>query len=143
MSSYLNIVIPTISIEDNKENNNIDLSNSIPIVCVSASHSLYQAFRDNLNMPFGREKALPLTNSDLYIIYNDIKEEIDNTNKRLVELEKYANGNLDIIQEILSSKEYVKEQTEVFYYIKYLMDTLSTMCEEWRTKRYGFYYYVD
>ena len=134
MSSYLNIVIP---IKDK------EVENAISIVCVTASHPLYRAFSDNLNLPYGPEKAYELTLSDIAAVYDSVNKDVEDAQKRLNELEKYANGNIDIINEILSCKEYLKEQEEVFYYVKYLMSTLSTMTEEWRTVKHTLMYYCD
>ena len=94
-------------------------------------------------MPFGQDNARELTMSDLSFLYDDIKSEINNTDKRINELEKHANGNLDIINEILSWKEYKDEHVEVLNYIKYLMDTLSTLKEDWRTVKHKFLFYCD
>lgn len=139
MSSYLNIVIPIKDTGNDKE----DVKDAIGIVCVSRNHSLYRAFSDIMNIPFGQEEAMELTMSDLSNVYDDIKGEIDNTDKRINELEKHANGNLDIINEILSCKEYKDEHVEVLNYIKYLMETLSTLKEDWRTVKHKFLFYCD
>ena len=139
MSSYLNIVIPIKDTGNDKE----DVKDAIGIVCVSRNHPLYRAFSDIMNIPFGQEEAMELTMSDLSNVYDDIKGEIDNTDKRINELEKHANGNLDIINEILSQKEYKEEHVDVFNYIKYLMDTLSTLKEDWRTVKHKFLFYCD
>lgn len=139
MSSYLNIVIPIKDTGNDKE----DVKDAIGIVCVSRNHPLYRAFSDIMNIPFGQEEAMELTMSDLSNVYDDIKGEIDNTDKRINELEKHANGNLDIINEILSWKEYKEEHVDVFNYIKYLMDTLSTLKEDWRTVKHKFLFYCD
>ena len=134
MSSYLNIVIP---IKDK------EVENSIGIVSVTASHPLYRAFSDNLNAPYGRENAAELEMSDILTVYDDINKEIEDVKKRLNEMEKHANGNMDIINEILSWKDYLKEKEEVYYYVKYLMSTLSTMREDWRKNKHIFLYYYD
>ena len=139
MSSYLNIVIPIKDTGNDKE----DVKDAIGIVCVSRNHPLYRAFSDIMNIPFGQEEAMELTMSDLSNVYDDIKGEIDNTDKRINELEKHANGNLDIINEILSYKEYLDEKVEVLNYIKYLISTLSTLKEDWRTVKHKFLFYCD
>ena len=81
--------------------------------------------------------------SDILTVYDDINKEIEDVKKRLNEMEKHANGNMDIINEILSWKDYLKEKEEVYYYVKYLMSTLSTMREDWRKNKYIFLYYYD
>lgn len=139
MSSYLNIVIPIKDTGNNKE----DVKDAITIVCVSRCNSLYGAFSDNISVPFGEENACELTMSDLDYVFNDIKNEVDNTKKRINELEKHANGNLDIINEILSYKEYLDEKVEVLNYIKYLISTLSTLKEDWIPVKHKFLFYCD
>lgn len=139
MSSYLNIVIPIKDTGNDKE----DVKDAIGIVCVSRNHPLYRAFSDIMNIPFGQEEAMELTMEDLNNVYDDIKGEIDNTDKRINELEKHANGNLDFVNEILNWKEYKEDHLEVLNYIKYLMETLSTLKEDWRTVKHKFLFYCD
>lgn len=139
MSSYLNIVIPIKDTGNDKD----DVKDAICIVCVSRNHPLYGAFADNISLPFGEENVRELTMSELDILYDDVKKIIDNTNKRINELEKHANGNIDFVNEILSSKEYRDEELEVLNYIKYLMETLSTMKEDWRTVKHKFLFYCN
>ena len=139
MSSYLNIVIPIKDTGNDKD----DVKDAICIACVSRNHPLYGAFADNISLPFGEENIRELTMSELDILYDDVKKIIDNTNKRINELEKHANGNIEFVNEILSSKEYRDEELEVLNYIKYLMETLSTLKEDWRTVKHKFLFYCN
>lgn len=139
MSSYLNIVIPIKDTGNDKD----DVKDAIGIVCVSRNHPLYSAFADNISLPFGEENVRELTMSELDILYDDVKKIIDNINKRINELEKHANGNIEFVDEILSSKEYRDEELEVLNYIKYLMETLSTLKEDWRTVKHKFLFYCN
>lgn len=139
MSSYLNIVIPIKDTGNDKD----DVKDAIGIVCVSRNHPLYSTFADNISLPFGEENVRELTMSELDILYDDVKKIIDNTNKRINELEKHANGNIEFVDEILSSKEYRNEELEVLNYIKYLMETLSTLKEDWRTVKHKFLFYCN
>ena len=139
MSSYLNIVIPIKDTGNDKD----DVKDAIGIVCVSRNHPLYGAFADNISLPFGEENVRELTMSELDILYDDVKKIIDNINKRINELEKHANGNIEFVNEILSSKEYRDEELEVLNYIKYLMENLSTLKEDWRTVKHKFLFYCN
>lgn len=139
MSSYLNIVIPIKETGNNSE----DVKDSISIVEVSRNNELYQAFSDTINIPFGSENAQELTLSDLNIVYDDIKAEVNKTQIRLDELEKHAAGNLDIIEEILNWKEYIKDKQEVLNKVNALIDILCNMKQEYRTVKHKFLYYCD
>lgn len=139
MSSYLNIVIPIKETGNNSE----DVKDSISIVEVSRNNELYQAFSDTINIPFGSENAQELTLSDLNIVYDDIKAEVNKTQIRLDELEKHAAGNLDIIEEILNWKEYIKDKQEVLNKVNALIDILCNMKQEYRAVKHKFLYYCD
>ena len=132
MSSYLNICIP---LENDKR---------ITIGEWSSSSDIYTAFNENCNVPYGSENALELTMSDLDRVYDDSKKEIEKNKKRIDELEKHANGNLDIIEEILNWKEYIEDYQKVFNYIEVLKDILYTLNSPYNTgKSYKLVYYIS
>lgn len=132
MSSYLNICIP---LENDKR---------IYIGEWSRNSVIYQAFNENCNVPYGPENAKDLTSEDLDCVYNNSKREIEKTNKRLEELEKHANGNLDIIEEILNWKEYIEDYQEVLNYVSVLKDILYSLNPPYNTdKSYKLIYYIS
>lgn len=132
MSSYLNICIP---LENDKR---------IIIGEWSRNSNIYTAFNENCNVPYGPENAKDLTNADLNDVYDNSKREIEKTNKRLEELEKHANGNLDIIEEILNWKVYIEENQEVLNYVSVLKDILCSLNPPYNTdKSYKLIYYIS
>lgn len=115
MSSYLNICIPL-------ENDKL-----ITIGEWSRNSNIYTEFNENCNVPYGSKNAEELTNEDLNSVYDNSKQEIEKTKKRLEELEKHANGNLDIIEEILNWKEYIEDHQKVLNYVSVLKDILYSL----------------
>lgn len=134
MSSYLNICIP---LENDKR---------ITIGNWSRSSDIYTAFNENCNVPYGSNNAAELTTTELSHVYNDTKEEIEKTKKRLNELEKHANGNIEIIDEILEWKDYIESQQKVLNYVNVLQDILQTMNPSYlenKDESYKLIYYIS
>ena len=134
MSSYLNICIP---LENDKR---------ITIGDWSRSSDIYTAFNENCNVPYGSNNATELTTTELSHVYNDTKEEIEKTKKRLNELEKHANGNIEIIDEILEWKYYIESQQKVLNYVNVLQDILQTMNPSYlenKDESYKLIYYIS
>lgn len=134
MSSYLNICIP---LENDKR---------ITIGEWSRSSDIYTAFNENCNIPYGSNNAVELTTTELSHVYNDTKEEIEKTKKRLNELEKHANGNIEIIDEILEWKDYIESQQKVLNYVNVLQDILQTMNPSYlenKDESYKLIYYIS
>jgi hypothetical protein len=114
MSSYLNFYIPKGNIEEEKP---------LLLTSFSRSNELYSIFYDNLNIAFiGNEenKYTKLEYSDLEHILDVMDTSINSVSKRITELEKYANGNYDIISEILSLKDYLEELKENRDYVRFI-----------------------
>ena len=134
MSSYLNICIP---LENDKR---------ITIGEWSRSSDIYTAFNENYNVPYGSNNAAELTTTELSHVYNDTKEEIEKTKKRLNELEKHANGNIEIIDEILEWRDYIESQQKVLNYVNVLQDILQTMNPSYlenKDESYKLIYYIS
>lgn len=134
MSSYLNICIP---LENDKR---------ITIGEWSRSSDIYTAFNENCNVPYNSDNAAELTTTELSHVYNDTKEEIEKTKKRLNELEKHANGNIEIIDEILEWKDYIESQQKVLNYVNVLQDILQTMNPSYlenKDESYKLIYYIS
>ena len=134
MSSYLNICIP---LENDKR---------ITIGEWSRSSDIYTAFNENCNVPYSSDNATELTTTELSHVYNDTKEEIEKTKKRLNELEKHANGNIEIIDEILEWKDYIESQQKVLNYVNVLQDILQTINPSYlenKDESYKLIYYIS
>jgi hypothetical protein len=102
MSSYLNIYGILKSTQER-----------VLIFSISRSNTLYSYFNDSLNIPFIGDDTIPkvmeLHSSDVDQVMCDIKEELSKATTRLNEFEKHADGNIEVINEVLSMKEYVSE----------------------------------
>lgn len=132
MSSYLNICI---LLENDKR---------ITIGEWSRSSDIYTAFNENCNIPYGSDKAEELTMSDLDRVYDDSKQEVEKTKKRVNELEKHAAGNMDIIEEILNWKEYIEDHQQVLNYVAVLKDILYTLNPTYNPdKSYKLVYFIS
>lgn len=134
MSSYLNICIP---LENDKH---------ITIGEWSRSSDIYTAFNENCNVPYDFDNAKELTTNELSYVYNNIKEDIEKTKRRLRELEKYANGNIEIINEIIEWKDYIKDKQQVLNYVNVLQDILQTMNPSYlenKEDNYKLIYYIS
>lgn len=57
-------------------------------------------------------------------IIDDIKQDINKVDKRIIEYEKHANGNADLIEDILSQKEYREGLDDVLKRIRFLSDII-------------------
>lgn len=114
MSSYLNIYVQP-KMKDGKE------SKKMCLMSFSRSHPLYQAideagsFYAYTSIGENAEEQFYELSSDLInSICQDSNTEIQITEKRLNEYEKYAAGNSEIIQDIISTKEYLEELKETY-----------------------------
>lgn len=130
MSSYLNIYIP---VHDRK----------VTIGCWSRSSDIYQAFYEN-GAPFGLEHAVEVNNIIDQIYYEE-KSEISKIEDRIETLEKNCHGNLDVIEEILNWKEYLKDHENVINYINFLKDVVSNLSGEYSSpeNKYKLMCYTD
>lgn len=122
MSSYLKIYLVP------KEDENKRLN----IYSFSRSHPIYQAFEENITLPFIGDDLKPKYNelniNDVTKILDDIESRINTSNNRLQEYEKYASQNVEYIEEIISMKEYIEELEITRAYIemiKYIFDNIG------------------
>lgn len=128
MSSYLNIYVQP-KMKDGKE------SKKLLLMSVSRSHPLYQAIDEQgsfyayTSIGENAEEHFYELSSDLISsICQDSNAEIQITEKRLNEYKKYAGGNLEIIQEIISTKDYLDELKETYNqlcFIKQIVDDVE------------------
>lgn len=109
MSSYLNIYVQS-KMKDGKE------SKKMLLMSVSRANPLYQAI-DGAGSFYAytsigedaEEQFHELTSELINSICQDSNQDIQIAEKRLNEYEKHAAGNSEIIQEIISTKEYLEE----------------------------------
>lgn len=114
MSSYLNIYVQP-KMKDGNE------SKKMCLMSFSRSSSLYQAINDAGSFyaftsigESAEEQFYELSSDLINSICLDSNTEIQVVEKRLNEYEKYAAGNSEIIQDIISTKEYLEELKETY-----------------------------
>lgn len=114
MSSYLNIYVQP-KMKDSKE------SKKMCLLSVSRSHPLYQAIDEAGSFyaytsigENAKEQFYELSSDLMSSICQDSNAEIQIVEKRLNEYKKYAAGNSEIIQDIISTKEYLEELKETY-----------------------------
>lgn len=129
MSSYLNIyVLPKIN--DGQE------PKKMLLYSVSRSSDLYQAINEAGSFyaytsisENAEEHFYELTSNLLSALCQNSNEEIQVVEKRLNEYEKHAAGNSEIIQDIISTKEYLEELKGTYNelcFIKQLVDDIES-----------------
>lgn len=103
MSSYLNIYLQ----DREKKEKHI-------IASYSRAGEVYVAIIDNIGVGYGgREQSYytQVTTEDIDRAVGNVKEEVGKIEKRIQELEKHAAGNVDIINEIIETREWLAEKT--------------------------------
>lgn len=87
--------------------------NEKPITLISYSRSdeLYQYFYENTNIQndiqYDTEYYTTISCEDVNNIISELIQSINNVNTRIIEYEKHVNGNIEIIDEIISLKDYL------------------------------------
>jgi hypothetical protein len=117
MSSYLTIYLKL------KQNDQI-----IKLFDFSRNTEIYQYFIDTIHPAWSESKYTKLNDEMLNDVLNDIHRDITTTQTRISELRLCANGNINIINEILELKELVKSleycQTQIYMIKELISHTL-------------------
>lgn len=95
----------------------------------SRSNEVYQRFSDNLNIAYAgnKEKYTKLTISDVESVIQDIDADITKAETRRTEYEKFCYGNPESIEEIISTKEYIRDLQSTRDYISFIRDVLTDL----------------
>lgn len=95
----------------------------------SRSNEVYQRFSDNLNIAYAgnEEKYTKLTISDVESVIQDIDADITKAETRRAEYEKFCHGNPESIEEIISTKEYIRDLQSTRDYISFIRDILADL----------------
>ena len=95
----------------------------------SRSNEVYQRFSDNLNIAYAgnEEKYTKLTISDVESVIQDIDADITKAETRSTEYEKFCYGNPESIEEIISTKEYIRDLQSTRDYISFIRDVLTDL----------------
>lgn len=95
----------------------------------SRSNEVYQRFSDNLNIAYAgnEEKYTKLTIGDVESVIQDIDADITKAETRRTEYEKFCYGNPESIEEIISTKEYIRDLQSTRDYISFIRDILTDL----------------
>lgn len=95
----------------------------------SRSNEVYQRFFDNLSVAYAgnEEKYTKLTVSDVESVIQDLDGDIAKAEARRVEYEKFCHGNSELIEEIISTKEYIRDLQSTRDYISFIRDILTDL----------------
>ena len=95
----------------------------------SRSNEVYQRFFDNLSIAYaGNEEKYPkLTVSDVESVIRDLDDDIAKAEARRAEYEKFCHGNSELIEEIISTKEYIRDLQSTRDYISFIRDILTDL----------------
>jgi hypothetical protein len=95
----------------------------------SRSNEVYQRFFDNLSVAYAgnEEKYTKLTVSDVESVIRDLDDDIAKAEARRVEYEKFCHGNSELIEEMISTKEYIRDLQSTRDYISFIRDILADL----------------
>ena len=95
----------------------------------SRSNEVYQRFLDNLSIAYAgnEEKYTKLTVSDVESVIRDLDDDIAKAEARRVEYEKFCHGNSELIEEMISTKEYIRDLQSTRDYISFIRDILADL----------------
>lgn len=122
MSSYLNIYGVLR-----------DTGNKIELISFSRNHSVYQELTENLSIAHvgNEETYTKLDEFNISDALNSIQSSISNTENRIIEYEKHAGGNIEIINDIIEFKEYVKELKSTAEYLNFIKELINNTTYGW------------
>lgn len=95
----------------------------------SRSNEVYRRFFDNLSIAYAgnEEKYTKLTVSDVESVIRDLDDDIAKAEARRVEYEKFCHGNSELIEEMISTKEYIRDLQSTRDYISFIRDILADL----------------
>lgn len=95
----------------------------------SRSNEVYQRFFDNLSIAYAgnEEKYTKLTVSDVESVIQDLDGDIAKAEARRAEYEKFCHGNSELIEEMISTKEYIRDLQSTRDYISFIRDILTDL----------------
>lgn len=115
MSSYLNIYVRDKETKQPKR-----------LVSYSSSNPIYDALNENVTyiceMGSEETKYTELTQDILDHAISEEEEEKTRMKRILEEMERHANGNMEIIQDILDIKEFLREKEHIIEQLQFLND---------------------
>lgn len=124
MSSYLTFYLKVKEVEK-----------PISLVSYSRSTDIYQYFSENVNPTYigmdDETKYTELKQSDVDSVIADMNIDIGKAKKRIEEYEKHAGGNQEIIEEILTWKEYIEDLEYWLHKVEFIKELVTEANYSW------------
>lgn len=125
MSSYLTFYI----VPKDKDSKPIALLN------YSRNNDIYQYFANNLKVVFiGMEdnpQYTELTEEKIDWVIHALKSDINKAQKRVEEYEHHVDGNMDIIEEIISQKDYIDDLKYALSETEFIKQFVTEATNSW------------
>ena len=111
-------------------------SKPLGLISYTRSSNVYQYFNDNLHVKYitnseGETQYTELTTDMVDEVLDDLKNDISKAEKRILEYEKHASGNTEIIEYILEQKEYIEDLNWALYKIQFIRDLVYEASCSW------------
>lgn len=98
----------------------------ITLISYSRNDELYQYFYENTDirhdMQYDTEYYTTISCEDVNNIISELTKSINNVNTRIIEYEKHVNGNIEIIDEIISLKDYLAVLNDTLIRTRFIKD---------------------
>lgn len=100
----------------------------ITLISYSRNDELYQYFYENINMihdmQYDTEYYTTVSCENVNDIISELTQSINNINTRIIEYEKHVDGNIEIIDEIISLKEYLATLNDTLIRVRFIKDLI-------------------
>ena len=110
-------------------------SKPIALLNYSRNNDIYQYFVDNVRVAFvGMEKNpqyTELTEEKIDWVIHDLKSDINKAQKRVEEYEHHVDGNMDIIEEIISQKDYIDDLKYALSETEFIKQFVTEATHSW------------
>lgn len=110
-------------------------SKPISLLSYTRSSDVYQYYKDNAHPVFIGNDDEPqyseVTLEKMDWVLDDLKRDIDKASTRMSEYEKHAAGNTDIIEEIISQKEYISDLQYALTKLEFIKDIVQEATYSW------------
>jgi hypothetical protein len=110
-------------------------SKPIALLNYSRNNDIYQYFVDNVRVTFIGMEENPqyteLTEEKIDWVIHDLKSDISKAQKRVEEYEHHVDGNMDIIEEIISQKDYIDDLKYALSETEFIKQFVTEATHSW------------
>jgi hypothetical protein len=100
--------------------------NKFEIASFSRNTDIYQEFWENGNIPCSPDEK-ELTKDMISNVLESTKDIINRTSSKIIEYEKFASGNLDMVDDIVESKEFLEDEKRIYHQIEIFYNLLTSV----------------